>query len=213
MWMNWSLCPTHAEPEEELDSMWVWERMGERSVLCPSCTESPLLSGPTCSLPIDNCQKLDISPFSRLQGMWKLAAICSHWGNRRRFWQSSSTPALLLQCNILLTVCRLQATLGFPFSWEEAKPQHQMRKRHGNTFIFFWGTGLADDFIVIILTSHSPERWNVQRYSYSKDGKTIRWFNLNLKKDNSTLELHTRTLLFLACNESVPATQITYLSL
>lgn len=68
-------------------------------------------------------------------------------------------------------------------------------KLHGSTFFKDWlgWSGVAYDFIVIISTSHSPVRWDVQYCSYSRDGKTISWFN-----SDSTLELQTRTSLFLA---------------
>lgn len=129
--------------------------------LCPFCTEPTLLMAFTYCLCIYDCQKgHGVSPFSRLQDIWKLAAIFSRWGNRRCFWQSSSTPTLLFQCNILLTACRLQTSLGKAFCWEKAKPQYQMRKRAWQHIFqdWFWGSGLAYDFIVIISTSHTPAR-------------------------------------------------------
>lgn len=98
------------------------------------CTEFTLHLAFTYCLSIYDCQKDGISPFSRLQDIWKLAPGFSHWGNRRCFWQSSSTPTLLFQYNILSAACRLQTGLGKPICWEKAKTQQQMRKKHGNTF-------------------------------------------------------------------------------
>lgn len=166
---------------------------------CPFSVEFTLHLAFACCLSIYNCQKDGISPFSRLQDIWKLAAIVFCWGNRRCFWQSSSTPTLLFQYNILSAACRLQTRLGKPICREKAKPQYQMRKRPWQ-YIFqdeFGWSGVAYDFIVVISTSCSPIKYDVQYCSCSRDGKTISWFISVLKKNDSALEFQTRTSLFL----------------
>lgn len=126
----------------------------------PFCTKFTLCLAFIYGLSIYHCHKDGISPFSRPQDIWKLAVIFSHWGNRRCFWKSSSTPALLFQYNIFSAVCRLQTRLGKYVCWEKAKPQYQMRKQAWQYILqdWFWWSGVAYDFIVIISTSHNPVR-------------------------------------------------------
>lgn len=74
--------------------------------------------------------------------------------------------------------------------WEKRPWQYIFQDEFG------W-SGVAYDFIVIISTSHSPVKYDVQYCSCSRDGKTISWFISLLKKNDSALELQTRTSLFL----------------